>query len=223
VRRAATGVAVLALVLVVLGFVADRVVAAVAERTITDRIAQSFPGSSSVATSIHGVPVLTQVLRGSLDHVTVSLGDVPSGSGPTIDSAVVDLYGVSTSSPRTAQRVEVSAEITTAELQKALGDAWRIEPDGDAFAVEWTGGLPVQARVVPAIRDGKLALDLESVTVLGVRVDGSSVPAAVTERIAALAGSVGTLPLGLVPTSVAVTPRGVSLTATGTNVDLESA
>jgi hypothetical protein len=223
VRKAAIVVAVLGVLLVVLGIGADRAVAAVAERTISDRVAQSVPGATSVETTIHGVPILTQVLRGSLDHVTVTLHGVPSGSGPTIESAVVELYDVSTSSPRTAARVAVTAEITTAELQRVLGDAWRIEPDGDAFAVEWTGGLPVRARVVPVVRDGKLALDLESVTVLGVRVDGSAVPAAVTDQLAALAGSVGTLPLGLVPASVTVTPRGVELVATGTDVDLESA
>ncbi len=222
-RKVASVVAIVAVLLVVLGFAADRAVAAIAERTVTDRIEQSFPGAASVETSIHGVPVLTQVLRGSLDHVTVTLRGVPSGSGPTIDSAVVELRDVSTASPRTARSVEVRAEVTTAELQKALGDAWRIEPDGDAFAVEWTGGLPVRARVVPVIRDGKLALDLASVTVLGVRVDGSAVPAAVTDQLAALAGSVGTLPLGLVPESVTVTPQGVELVASGTDVDLESA
>lgn len=222
-RKVATVATVATVLLVVLGFVADRAVATVAERTITDRLEQSFPEASSVETSIHGIPVLTQVLRGSLDHVTVTLRGVPSGSGATIDSAVVDLRDVSTSSPRTAQRVEVRAEVTTAELQRALGDSWRIEPDGDAFAVEWTGGLPVRARVVPVVRDGKLALDLASVSVLGVRVEGSAVPAAVTEQLAALAGSVGTLPLGLVPAAVTVTPQGVELVATGTDVDLESA
>lgn len=222
-RRATTVVAVVAALLLAIGFAADRAVAAVAERTITDRIEQSVPGASSVETSIHGVPVLTQALRGSLDHVTVTLRGVPSGSGPAIDSAVVDLYDVTTSSPRTAGRVEARAEVTTAELQKSLGDTWRIRPDGDAFAVEWTGGLPVRARVVPVVRDGKLALDLESVTVLGVRVGGSSVPAAVTEQMSALAASVGALPLGLEPTAVTVTPRGVELVATGTDVNLEAA
>ncbi len=130
---------------------------------------------------------------------------------------------MSVASPRTAQRVEVRAEVSTAELQKVLGDAWRLRPDGDAFAVAWTGGLPVEARVVPGVREGKLVLDLESVTVLGVHVEGSSVPTAVTDQIASLASSVGRLPLGLTPTSVAVTPDGVELVATGTDVDLEAA
>lgn len=223
-RKVVLVVAAVVVLLGVLVVVADRAVAAVTERAVSDRIAQSVPGASSVQTSIHGVPVLTQVLHGSLDHVTVTLTGVPSGAGgPTIDSAVVDLFGVSVASPRTAQRVVARAEVSTDELQKALGGSWRIRPDGDAFAVAWTGGLPVEARVVPRVRDGKVVLDLESVTVLGVHVDGSSVPAAITDQVAALADSVGKLPLGLTPTSVTVTPQGVELDATGTGVDLEAA
>lgn len=217
-------VAAVVVLLGVLAVVADRAVAAVTERAVSDRIAQSVPGASSVQTSIHGVPVITQVLRGSLDHVTVTLTDVPSGTGgPTIDSAVVDLFGVSVASPRTAQRVEARAEVSTTELQRVLGNSWRIRPDGGAFAVTWTGSLPVQARVVPGVRDGKVVLDLESITVLGVQVDGSAVPTVVTDQVASLAASVGKLPLGLTPTSVTVTPRGVELVATGTDVDLETA
>jgi len=211
------------IVLSVVGVGADRATANVAERTITDRIEQSFHGASSVSTSIAGVPILTQVARGSLDHVTVTLGGVDTGKGLVLETVVADLYDVTTSSPRTAARVVAHADIATAELQKQLGDTWTITPDGDAFAVRWSGPLPVAARVVPTVRDGKLALDLDSVTVLGVSVDGSSVPAAVTDRINALAGSVGALPLGLTPTSVTVTPTGARVVATGADVDLESA
>jgi hypothetical protein len=223
VKKLAVIVSVVAVLLVLLGFGADRATAAVAEHTISDRIGRSLAGVSSVSTSIQGVPVLTQVAHGSLDHVTVTLHGVPSGAGPTIDTVVADLYGVSTSSPRTAQRVVAQADIGTAELQRLLGDSWSIAPDGDALAVRWTGGLPLTARLVPAVRDGRIALDLASVSVLGVQVDGSAVPAAVTDRINDLAASVGRLPLGLTPTAVSVTPQGVRLTASGTDVDLESA
>jgi hypothetical protein len=223
VRKAALVVAILAAVLLALGVVADRAVAAVAERTITAKVQDAVPEASSVSTSIAGVPILTQVAAGSLDHVTVTLGGLALASGPTVDSAVVDLYGVSTTSPRTAQRVEATAEITTAELQKALGDSWKVTPDGDALAVEWSGGLALKARIIPSVRDDHLALGLDSVSILGLSVDGSAVPAAVTDRLQQVAASVGELPFGLTPTSVAVTPQGVRLEAAGTDVDLEKA
>jgi hypothetical protein len=56
-----------------------------------------------------------------------------------------------------------------------------------------------------------------------VAVDGSLVPAVVTDRVAAVAASVGDLPPGLVASSVRVTPEGVRLVATGADVDLEQA
>jgi hypothetical protein len=223
VRRVGVVATAIVVLLLVLGVGADRAVAAVVERTITDRVEQSVPGASSVSTSVSGVPVLTQVVRGSLDHVTVRVGGLRTADGPTIESAAVDLYGVSTSSPRTAKRVEATVDITTAELQTALGDSWTVSPDGDAFAVRWAGVLELTARIVPSVKDGRLALGLESVSVLGVSVDGSVVPAAVTDRIDAVAASVGDLPFGLTPSSVAVTPAGVRLVATGSDVDLERA
>jgi len=57
--------------------------------------------------------------------------------------------------------------------------------------------------------------------VLGVEVQGDSIPSAVHERIDALVGSVGDLPLGLELTGVQVTPDGVTLQASGTDVPLQ--
>lgn len=219
-------VVVVVSVLVVLGLVAvvaDRVVAAVAERAINDRVAQIVPGATSVSTRIVGVPVLTQVVRGSLDHVQVSLTGVPAGSGLALDTVDVDLYGVTVLAPRTATTVTARAHASTAALEAALGDGWTVTPDGTALVVARTGLIPIEARVTPVVRDGALALDLGSVTVLGVIVDAANVPSTITSRITSLTRSFGALPLGLVPTAVTVTPTGVDLAATGSQVALEAA
>ena len=89
--------------------------------------------------------------------------------------------------------------------------------------VSVANGLPAEARVTPGVRDGAVVLDLVSVSVLGLEVSGDSVPAVIRDRVSALAGSVGDLPFGLVPESVVVTPTGLELRATGTDVDLEAA
>ena len=82
-KRAAVVVAIVAAVLLLIGIGADRAVAAVAERTITQKIEESVTGASSVSTSIVGVPILTQVARGSLDHVTVRVDDLVTPTGPS--------------------------------------------------------------------------------------------------------------------------------------------
>jgi hypothetical protein len=201
----------------------DRVAANVIERTVSERIATEVGGSGSVATQVHGVPLLTQAATGSLDHVSVQMTDVPATPDLTLDRVDVELYGVSTSSPRTAQTVDAVASLSTEALQAALGDTWTVRPEGSDLVVSVANGLPAEARVTPSVRDGALALDLASVSVLGIEVSGDSIPASIKERVSALAGSVGELPFGLVPQSVVVTPTGLDVRATGADVDLEAA
>jgi hypothetical protein len=221
-RKPVVVTAVVLGLLAVLGLGVDRAAAAVVERTVTERIAAELGGSGTVATQVHGVPLVTQALRGSLDHVSVQMTDVPATSELTLDTVDVELYGVSTTSPRTADSVDALASVSTESLQQALGDTWTVRPDGDDLVVGVANGLPAEARVTPTVRDGALALDLASVTVLGIEVSGDSVPAAIRDQVTALAGAAGELPFGLVPQGVQVTPSGLELRATGTDVDLES-
>ena len=74
---------------------------------------------------------------------------------------------------QTANRTPVATR-KAARRKNCVGAA-----DGDALAVTWTGGLQLAALIVPSVRDGKLVLDLASVTILGVSVDGSLVPLAI--------------------------------------------
>ena len=215
-------VAVVLAVLAVLGVVGDRVAASAAERRISDSVARGLSGATSVATHIHGIPVLTQVAAGSLDHVTVTAATVPA-SGVELHDVVVDLYDVTTSAPRSARRVTAQALVPTSALEAKVGQGWTVTTDGDGLVASSAGLLGLQARVVPTVRAGKLAVDVDWVKVLGVQVDGSSVPQAVTDRLDALVGSVTGLPLGLTLSQVMVVPGGVEITATGTDVPLQGA
>jgi LmeA-like phospholipid-binding len=222
-KKAAIVVGILVALLAVIGVGVDRAAAAVVERTVSERIGAELGGSGSVSTQVHGVPLVTQALRGSLDHVSVQMTDVPATADLTLDNVDVELYGVSTSEPRTADSVDALATLSTEQLQGVLGDTWTVRTDGTDLVVSVANGLPAEARVTPGVRDGAVVLDLASVSVLGLEVSGDSVPAAIRDRVSALAGSVGDLPFGLVPESVVVTPTGLELRATGTDVDLEAA
>lgn len=221
-KKVAIVVGILLALLAVVGVGVDRAAAAVVERTVSERIGAELGGSGSVSTQVHGVPLVTQAMRGSLDHVSVQMTDVPATTDLTLGRVDVELYGVSTTEPRTADSVDAVATLSTEELQGALGDTWAVRTDGADLVVSVASGLPVEARVTPSVRDGAVVLDLASVTVLGLEVSGDSVPAGIRDRVSALAGSVGELPFGLVPQSVLVTPAGLELRATGTDVDLES-
>lgn len=222
-KKAAIVVGILVALLAVIGVGVDRAAAAVVERTVSERIGAELGGSGAVSTQVHGVPLVTQALRGSLDHVSVQMTDVPATAELTLDTVDVELYGVSTAEPRTADSVEALATLSTEQLQGVLGDTWTVRTDGTDLVVSVANGLPAEARVTPGVRDGAVVLDLVSVSVLGLEVSGDSVPAVIRDRVSALAGSVGDLPFGLVPESVVVTPTGLELRATGTDVDLEAA
>lgn len=222
-KKVAIVVGILVALLAVIGVGVDRAAAAVVERTVSERIGAELGGSGAVSTQVHGVPLVTQALRGSLDHVSVQMTDVPATAELTLDTLDVELYGVSTAEPRTADSVEALATLSTEQLQGVLGDTWTVRTDGTDLVVSVANGLPAEARVTPGVRDGAVVLDLVSVSVLGLEVSGDSVPAVIRDRVSALAGSVGDLPFGLVPESVVVTPTGLELRATGTDVDLEAA
>ncbi len=222
-KKVAIVVGILVALLAVIGVGVDRAAAAVVERTVSERIGAELGGSGAVSTQVHGVPLVTQALRGSLDHVSVQMTDVPATAELTLDTVDVELYGVSTAEPRTADSVEALATLSTEQLQGVLGDTWTVRTDGTDLVVSVANGLPAEARVTPGVRDGAVVLDLVSVSVLGLEVSGDSVPAVIRDRVSALAGSVGDLPFGLVPESVVVTPTGLELRATGTDVDLEAA
>jgi hypothetical protein len=216
-------VAVLVVVGVLLGLavVADRAAASVAANQISAAVAAKVPGATSVSTSIEGVPLLTQVARGSLDHVTVSMSGVPTDAGLTLDSVVVDLRHVSTTSPRTAGTVHAEADVSDAALSAKLGDGWDFASDGDVLVISSTGSLPVSAHVTPNVDGGMIGFHLDSVSVLGLTVSGDSIPSSLTDRVTALAGQIGQLPLGLAVESVSVTSTGVHVVASGTDVVLE--
>ncbi|MFN8167804.1 MAG: DUF2993 domain-containing protein [Candidatus Nanopelagicales bacterium] len=215
-------VGVVLAVLVVAVVVVDRAGAAIVERQVSQSISSEVAGVGSVDTQVHGVPLITQALGGSLDHVTVDLTDVPATEKLTLDTVQVELYDVTTTSPRTAAKVDAVATLGPQALAAELGDAWKVSTADGALVISLASGLPAEARIVPTVRDGAIALDLQSVNVLGIEVSGDSIPDVVKNAVSGLAGSIGKLPLGLEPQSIAVTPAGLELRATGTDVDLEA-
>ena len=219
-KRAVIITVVVLLLLGVVAVVGDRVAASVAQDQISQRVKQEL-NATSVDTTIHGIPVVTQAIGGSLDHVTVVADGVPTEHG-TLDSVVVDLYGVPVQSPRIVQRVQAQAVVPLAVLQEAAGDSWKVGVSGDALTATFTGAIPVEVSLVPVVRDGTLSVDLKSLSLLGVAISVERAPEFVTKALDQLIASVGALPLGLTPTSVQVVPEGVQVVAEGTSVDLDA-
>jgi len=215
------GFLVSALVLLGLAFAGERVAAATVANRISAAVTDAVPGIGSVSTSIEDGLVAPQLAKGSLSHVKVDMTDVPLQGGMALSAVNVDLTNVSTASPRTAERVLARATLTTDQIQKFLGDAWKVTPTGDSLAIATTGVLPITGTVQPVVEAGKLNLNLTAVTILGVHVDPANIPSVIKDRLNGLTAGFGALPLGLKLSSVAVTPAGVDLIADGSNVTLD--
>jgi hypothetical protein len=197
------------------------VATAAVQDTISSRIVAAVPGVESVTTDVHGATVLTQLAGKSLDHVTVTMTGVPVSAGVRLASVVAELFDVSTSAPRVARSMRVTTTLSAAAIGQRLGDGWTVTTSTDGVHAKSTGLLPVEATVVPTVRNGKIVLDVSSVGIFGVTVDGNNIPSAVTDRLNQLTASMSTLPLGLTPTSATSTTAGVELIADATNVDLD--
>jgi hypothetical protein len=219
VKKVLVVLAVLLGVALVGAVVVDRAAAMVTQRAISDRVTQEFATATDVAAQVHGIPLLTQLAGGSLDHVTVTMTHVPTSAGVTLDDVVVELHDVSTAEPRVAATVDAQALVPLSSVQDKLGAGWTAKADGAALAVS-SNSLPVTVKVTPVVRDGAVRLTLDSVSLLGVEVSGSSVPAAVTDAVSAFLIPAADLPFGLALGTVTVVPDGVAVTATGSQVPL---
>ena len=96
-RRLLITLIVLLLLVGALLVVADRVGASVAERTISDRVAEQVAEQKATSekpdVTVKGVPFLTQVLDGRYQEIQIKLANFsgPAGNGRTISTALLDV------------------------------------------------------------------------------------------------------------------------------------
>ena len=220
-KKLLIGVLVAAVVLLGLAFAGEKLAAATVANRVSDAVTRAVPGVGSVSTTVEGGLVAPQLARGSLSQVHVTMTGVPLDGGLALDDANVDLVDVTTSSPRTAKTITAQAMLSTTQIQKLLGDAWKVTPQGDALQISTSGALPITGTVQPVVQSGQLTLNLTDVTVLGIHVDPANIPAVIKDRLNGLTAGFGKLPLGLHLSGVTVVPSGVNITAAGSNVNLE--
>ena len=220
-KKLLIGVLVAAVVLIGLAFAGEKLAAATVANRVSDAVTRAVPGVGSVSTTVEGGLVAPQLARGSLSQVHVTMTGVPLDGGLALDDVNVDLVDVTTSSPRTAKTITAQAMLSTTQIQKLLGDAWKVTPQGDALQISTSGALPITGTVQPVVQSGLLTLNLTDVTVLGIHVDPANIPAVIKDRLNGLTAGFGKLPLGLHLSGVTVVPSGVNITAAGSNVNLE--
>ncbi|WP_028051187.1 DUF2993 domain-containing protein [Cellulomonas sp. URHD0024] len=217
---------VVGIVVVLVGgaFVADRVVASTVEKRAGDAIEQNFDdvvGTPNV--DIGGFPFLTQVLRGSVDEVSGQVDGVTI-EGIAATDVRVDATDVTTSEPYTAGTATITATLPTASIDKIVADQTTLDitttVDGDALKATGTLlGVTLSAGLVPRVQDGKLLVDVKTLSIGGASVSVNSLPKSIGGKLDDIEIPVETgLPEGLALSGVEVVDDGLRITATGTDV-----
>lgn len=225
-RRLASVVLVLLVVLAVAGTVVDRVAVARTEDQLLAEARQQLEIAQDAEIEIDGFPFLTQVVAGRLAEVRGTTSTLLL-EGFELHDVRVALRGVAPEEPYPAETVEINAEVPAATLQSALAGA--VDVPGDPLRVDVADGL-VQLGVEvagldlavvldPVLVDGAIALELGEIS-----VGGGTVPRRFVSVVEDLIGDVRVeipgLPEGLVPTRLEVGRDAVELRLQGSDVEL---
>jgi LmeA-like phospholipid-binding len=220
-RRRRTGRRILILGIVLLAILGllvglDRAAAAItADRIAAKLHTEGFPVEPTV--TVKGFPFLTQLISRHLDAVEVIAPEVPVGPvTASIDVHATDITLDSGYQSGTIAQVNGTSLITFASLAKvpalASVPGLKISEAGPSM-VKLSANLAIFAAT--AIARVTLASPHEIVLRL---VSASGVPAALLDPIRHLVVQIPTLPLGLTVQSVTVTPQGVVIGVSGSNV-----
>jgi hypothetical protein len=194
----------------------DRAAAAVtADRIATKLQAQGFPVKPNVF--VEGFPFLTQLISRHLDGVEVISPEFPVGQvTASIDVHATDITLDSGYQSGTIARVNGTGLITFASLGKlpALANVPGLKISGDGpRMVKLSANLAIFAATAIA------RVNLASPHEIALRlVSASGVPAALLDPIRHLTVQIPVLPLGLTVQSVTVSPQGVVIGVSGSNV-----
>ena len=226
-RRGSRTVVLLVTLLLLAGLLVlvDRGAQVLGERAVASRVTQAVQGvESGPEVSFAGFPFLTQLVTG-FDHI--SLG----GSGVEVDGTryervEVDLFDVSSGSPRRADRVEGTAVLLPGDVLPSIGEnvEYRIEDDG-VLVVADVFGQELSVRAVPQVNDSVVTFDLEEVNLGGVTVSTGDLPAPVTDALTGIEVELRQLPEQIRIDEVEVRDTGgdgeIVVFASGVDVPLE--
>ena len=194
----------------------DRAAAAItADRIAAKLQTQGFPVEPTV--TVEGFPFLTQLISRHLDGVQVIAPEFPVGSvTASIDVHATDITLDSGYQSGTIAQINGTGLITYASLVKlpGLANVPGLKISGaEPHMVKLSANLAILA--ASALARVNLASPREIALSL---VSASGVPAALLDPIRHLIVQIPALPLGLTVQSVTVSPQGVVIRVSGSNV-----
>ena len=213
--------AVLALILVALGVLLDRVAVGVAEGQVAGRLEARGELAGRPDVDIRGFPFLTQAFTGRYDEVRISLheGDLAEPQGISGDVVLrglrLPLSAVLAGEVREVpvERIDGTATLSYRMLAAEIGGDTTLQPEGDRLRITRTveilgSSLPLTAVGTVSLDGDDLVVDVERASGAGVDLPGFLVARATD--LLDLRYPVQ-LPFGLRLTDVAPAPDGVDV------------
>jgi hypothetical protein len=213
---------VLSIVLTILAgglIAADRITAAIIESKLDDRL--SCRTTSGADVTVHGLPVLTQLIDGHLDEVTAHLDGLPvAGVATRVELTLKDLP---TDGHGAAGQAELAATVPWDVVARPFARQYKnvhLAAESGRLALSTGSGKPTVLAAVSLDGD-QLKIEPVAVRFLGQELPVQAM-AGVGGRTSALLAPrsipLPELPADLRLDSVAVTEDGLALHATGTNL-----
>jgi hypothetical protein len=215
------------LVVVAVLVAADRVAAAVAGHEIANRVAAAYNLPAKPSVSVQGFPFLTQVASGDYQAIDVSMASVRADGGQVnnldarftgVHAPLRDLLGHGTSGI-TADAVSATGVVPFSTVRSRVPAGVHVSPDGSDLKLSGTvtyfgASVPVSADATLDVRGSDVVVSPQTVTV----AHGISVPASLVAGRFGFDIPVTGLPLHLKVNSVSVSPGGVRVGASASNV-----
>jgi len=219
-RALGRAAAVAAVLLLLTGLAAEKVLVPRATTKLTSMLEHKDPSARAVQVSADGT-LLPSLVRGHLPglHVHASRMTV---SSVQLGDVSLDAADIPARWPLTAGTVTVSAEVPWNQLQHRAGKGWAVSADNGAISIVHMPGREIQAQAVPAITAHGLHLKLRRFLLNGIPLPVSAVPSLLTARMDDLARPLAHPGHGLVLTSIAVTRTGLKVALVGHDQNLRS-
>ena len=231
-RRRGRGIVAVGLSVLILAgaaLAADRVLLSSTQSRIEAELVKAT-GATSPEVKIGGFPFLTQIVGGSLHHLTVTadavtydsvtLTDVTVvGEGVPLDLSAVDSVELTGTLPTASIQTLVSSEI-----EKATGQDLTITVavSGDHLVASTLvlGLVPLEMDLRPHAAGRGVQVEIATIRLSGLAVAPGDLPFDWGKNLSTFTVDISQLPQGLELTSAQVLPDGVELVAAGSNVEL---
>lgn len=210
---------------------ADRIGVLVVQDRIGKQVAAEYNLTKQPDVTIHGFPFLTQAIGGEYDQIDVGLGDYTQ-QDVTVHDVKIEMHGVRAplsevskgNSANVVARTATASAIIPYDLIKkyAPREVTRIGPAGENLQVDLTGGLggfPLSGTAVVSVKPSAKGI---VVTPQSIGNGALQIPLNLAQQRLAFTVPVRDLPVGSRISRVEVTPGGLRVAATATNVNLNN-